>query len=110
MSPGAAPSGGNAGRDAPLRVGFYIATRRGDTERGPQVRMRADDAQARLLTDGELVYVQGPRRRELAELVVDDTVPRGDVVVRDIAGLALSEIVTVHKPDFDRRPMRGFLA
>ncbi len=88
----------------------YIATRKGDAERGPEIRRRADEAQRRLLTDGELVYVQGPRRRELAVLQVDDTVPRGDVVVRDIAGIALSEIVTVHKPDFDRRPPRMFLA
>ena len=105
MSP---PSG--SGSSAPLRVARYVATRKGDAERGPEIRMRADEAQLRLVADRELVYVQGPRRRELAVLHVDDSVPRGDVVVRDVAGIALSEIVTVQKPDFDRRPSRGFLA
>ena len=102
--------GGAAGSSAPLRVARYVATRSSDAERGPEIRMRADEAQRRLVSDGELVYVQGPRRREVAVLQVDESVPRGDVWVRDVAGVALSEIVTVQKPDFDRRPPRGFLA
>ena len=34
----------------------------------------------RLLSDGELVWVHGPRRQELATVRIDDTLPRGDVV------------------------------
>jgi anaerobic selenocysteine-containing dehydrogenase len=91
----------------PLQVVQFIGTRRGDPERGPLVRMRAEEAARRLLVDGELVWVYGPRRQELATLVVDDTVPRGSVVVRDIAGVAPAEVVRVVKPDLDaglRRP------
>ena len=95
--------------NSPLRVAHFSATRRGDAERGPQVRMRADEAVKRLLVEGELVWVNGPRRKELAELVIDDRLGRGDVALRDIAGIAASEIVTVVKPDFDRGP-RGHFA
>jgi hypothetical protein len=35
---------------------------------------------------------------------VDDTLRRGDVVVRDIAGVSPSEIVYVIKPDLDAPP------
>lgn len=83
-----------------LVVGF-VATRSGDPERGPQVRMRPEDALIRLVTDGELVRVVSDRRSELAELVVDDTVPRGGVVLRDVVGASLSEVVRVLKPDND---------
>jgi len=79
----------------------FIATRSGDAERGPLVRMRTDDAAKRLLTDGEVAWVYGPRRQELATVVLDDAVPRGGVVVRDIAGIAPSEIVRVVKVDLD---------
>jgi hypothetical protein len=85
----------------PLQVVGYIGTRRGDAERGPQVRMRPDDALVRLLTDGELVRVMGPRRSEFAELLLDDTLPRGGIVVRDLAGVTITEIVRVIKADFD---------
>lgn len=91
----------------PLRVERYLATRVTDEDRGPQVRMRGDDARVRMLADGELVLVEGPRRQQLAQLVVDDAVPRGGVVVRDIASVAPSEIVYVIKPDFDTPPERG---
>jgi hypothetical protein len=47
------------------------------------------------------VWVYGPRRHELAVLVVDDTVAPGAVVVRDILGASASEIVRVVKHDFD---------
>ncbi len=90
-----------SGYSPPLQVMGFIATRRGDPERGPLVRMRSDDAAKRLLTDGEVAWVYGPRRQELATVVVDDTVPRGGVVVRDIAGIAPSEIVRVVKVDLD---------
>ena len=91
----------STGYSPPLQVMGFIATRRGDPERGPLVRMRSDDAAKRLLTDGEVAWVYGPRRQELATLVIDDSVPRGGVIVRDIAGVAPSEIVRVVKVDLD---------
>ena len=102
------PRKSEAAYNAPLRVARYTATRRDDPERGPEIRMRHDDAVKRLLVEGELVYVSGPRRKELATLVIDDTLGRGDVALRDVAGVAPSEIVTVHKPDFDRGPRGHF--
>lgn len=102
--PGAPPRPPDSAGGKPLRVAHFTATRQGDPDRGPQIRMRPDDAAARLLTEGELVYVTGPRRRDLCVLVLDDRLPRGDVALRDVAGIAPSEIVTVHKPDFDRGP------
>ena len=39
-----------------------------------------------------------------AQLAIDDTLPRGSVVLRDIAGVAPSEIVHVIKPDLDAPP------
>jgi hypothetical protein len=95
--------------NSPMRVAHFEATRMSAPERGPQVRMRADEAVKRLLTEGELVWVNGPRRKELAVLVIDDRLGRGDVALRDIAGIAASEIVTVVKPEFDRGP-RGHFA
>jgi anaerobic selenocysteine-containing dehydrogenase len=79
----------------------FVATRAGDPERGPMVRLRGDEAAKRLLTDGEVAWVYGPRRQELATVVIDDQVPRGNVIVRDIAGVAPSEIVRVVKVDLD---------
>jgi anaerobic selenocysteine-containing dehydrogenase len=84
-----------------LMVAKYIATRAGDAERGPSVRLHPSEASKRLLEDGELVWVYGPRRHELAVLVVDDTVPPGNVVARDVLGIAPAEIVRVVKHDFD---------
>jgi anaerobic selenocysteine-containing dehydrogenase len=72
--------------------------------------MHPDDARRRLMMDGELVWVHGPRRHELATLTYDDEMPRGDVVLRDIAGASPSEIVTVVKVDTDSPPRRGMLA
>jgi hypothetical protein len=86
----------------PLRVYGFIATRRGDSKRGPEVRMRSEEAGVRLLADGEIVRVIGPRRHELATLSIDDTVPRGEVLVRDIAGIAPSEVVRVRKVEMDQ--------
>ena len=85
----------------PLQVVGYHATRRGDPDRGPEVRLRPEDAALRLVSDGELVWVYGPRRHDLAALVVDDTVAPGTVIARDIAGIAPAEIVRVVKHDFD---------
>ena len=94
----------------PLQVVGYVATRAGDPERGTQVRLRGDEAAYRLLLDGELVWVYGPRRHELATVVIDDTVPRGGVVLRDIAGVTLTEIVRLVKLDTDSPPRRESLA
>jgi anaerobic selenocysteine-containing dehydrogenase len=87
-----------------LRVIEYLSTRRGDLERGPMVRISPADAKIRLLTEGELAWVQGPRRNELAVVEIDDAVPDGSVVVRDIGGVAVSEHVVVSKPDVDTPP------
>ena len=97
-------------RNRPLRVAAFIGTRATDPERGPQVRISPVDAQARLLTDGELAWVHGPRRQELAAVVVDAQVKRGDVVLRDVAGVSPSEVVRVVKPDLDSHTRRGHFA
>jgi hypothetical protein len=62
-----------------------------------------------MLSDGEMAWVEGPRRQELAAIAIDDSVPRGGVVVRDIAGLAVSEIVRLRKPDLDTPPRRDLV-
>jgi hypothetical protein len=93
-------------RNRGLRVASFIATRRGDEDRGPLVLMNEREARMRLLTDGEVAWVYGPRRGELATMRVDDSVRDGDVVVRDILGIAPSEIVRVVKPDLDNRGRR----
>lgn len=103
MSPGK-PFTGFSGFSPPLQVVGFIATRPGDAERGPLIRMRADDALIRLVTDGELVRVVSERRSELAVLVVDDTLPRGGVILRDVPGASPSELVRVLKPSTDPRP------
>jgi anaerobic selenocysteine-containing dehydrogenase len=90
----------------PLRVAGFIATRAGDADRGPAVFMHPADARARLLTDGELAGVHGPRRHELATVHIEPGMRLGDVDVRDIAGVAPSEIVRVVKPDLDSRGRR----
>ena len=61
----------------------------------------AADAERYFVKDGELVWVYGPRRHEMAVLVVDDTVSPGTVVARDVLGIAPAEIVRVVKHDFD---------
>ena len=93
--------------DGDLRVTRYTATRRGDAERGPKIWIRSSDALIRLVVDGELVWVFGPRRHELAELKIDDSIPEGDAFVRDVAGLSVSEYIRVAKPDLDTRPNRS---
>ncbi len=87
----------------PLRVGRLIATRAGDAERGPMVTLHPSDAADRLLNEGELAWVYGPRRHELAEVRLDDKLKKGDVVLRDVVGSSPSEIIRVIKPDMDRR-------
>ncbi|MFN2400108.1 MAG: hypothetical protein ABR543_15920 [Gemmatimonadaceae bacterium] len=86
----------------PLKVIQLIATRAGDAERGPLVRLNGNEARLRLLLDGELAWVYGPRRHELAVVVVDDSLPRGTVALRDVAGASPSEIVHLVKTNTDR--------
>lgn len=96
-------------RNRPLRVAELIATKAGDEVRGPAVFMHARDAADRLLNDAELAWVYGPRRHELAQVILDDRVRKGDVVLRDVVGSAPSEWVRVIKPDLDTRG-KTFLA
>jgi anaerobic selenocysteine-containing dehydrogenase len=84
-----------------LFVSGFIATRSGDPDRGPLVRLNSTDARKRLLVDGELVWVYGPRRQELAVLEIDDAIPLGSVVARDILGVSPTEKVRVVKPNLD---------
>jgi anaerobic selenocysteine-containing dehydrogenase len=90
-----------SGFSPPLMVVGFIATRSGDAERGPMIRMRPDDALVRLVTDQELVRVVTERRQEIAELQLDETLARGTVVLRDVAGASISEIVRVIRLDMD---------
>lgn len=88
----------------PLQVVGFVGSRRGDAERGPALSLNREEASLRMLADGELVFIIGPRRKELAPVIVDDEVPRGGVVVRDIAGLMVSDVIKLVKPDMDRGP------
>ena len=94
--------GDDRGYNRPLRVAKLVATRAGDAERGPQVTLNPADAARRLLNEGELAWVYGPRRQELAEVKLDEGVRLGDVVLRDVVGSSPSETVRVIKPDLDR--------
>ena len=93
-------------RNKPLRVVKLIATRKGDAERGPAVFMFPQDAADRLLNEGELAWVYGPRRHELATVILDPAMRSGDVVLRDVVGSSPSEVVRVIKPDLDNRERR----
>ena len=95
-------------RNKGLRVARFIATRKGDAQRGPALFINREDAANRLLNDGELAWVYGPRRHELATVVIDESVKTGDVYLRDIAGVAASETVRIVKPDLDRRGRSAF--
>lgn len=90
-------------RNKALRVSQFIATRKGDADRGPAIYLNRIDAASRLLNEGELAWVYGPRRHELATVILDERVNAGDVWLRDIAGVAASETVRVVKPDLDSR-------
>ncbi len=89
----------------PLQVVGFVGSRRGDAERGPAISLNREEASMRMLADGELVFIHGPRRKELAPVIVDDDVPRGGVVVRDIAGVMVSDVIKLVKPDLDRGPL-----
>jgi hypothetical protein len=90
------------GYSPPLQVVEFIGTRRSDPERGPLVRIRSQEAAERLLNDGEVAWVYGPRRHELATVRIDDSVPRGGAIVRDVAGVAASETIRVIKVELNR--------
>jgi anaerobic selenocysteine-containing dehydrogenase len=94
------------GLNRPLRVADLIVTQKDDVERGPMIVMSESDAKARLLTDGELAWVYGPKRHELATVRIDPSAREGDVVLRDMFGARPSEIVRVVKPDLDSRGRR----
>ena len=81
---------------------MLLATRSGDVERGPAVFMNQEDARTRLLQDGELAWIHGPRRHELAVVHVSAEQRRGDVRLRDVLGASPSELIRVVKPDLDR--------
>jgi len=85
----------------PLLVAGFISSRKGDAERGPMIKMRADDALIRLVSEHELVRIVTDRRQELAELQIDDTLQRGSVVLRDVVGASISEVIRVIKLDTD---------
>jgi len=93
--------GGFSGFSPPLLVIGFIATRKGDPERGPLIRLRPDDAAIRLISDGELVRIVSDRRQELAECAIDESLPRGGVVLRDVVGASISEVIRVIKLDTD---------
>ncbi len=90
------------GYNPPLQVVGFISTKRGDAERGPAVHLRPDDAALRGIVDGTVVWIYGPRRHDLAQAIVDDTISRGGVVVRDVAGIAPTEIIRLVRVDADR--------
>jgi hypothetical protein len=95
-------------RNKHLRVSRFFGSRKGDAERGPVIFLNVVDARNRLLNDGELAWVYGPRRHELATVILDDNVKAGDAWLRDIAGVAPSETVRVVKPDLDSRGRSAF--
>jgi anaerobic selenocysteine-containing dehydrogenase len=84
-----------------LRVLEYISTKKGDAARGPMVWLSPTDAKIRLLTEGALAWIEGPRRNELAVVEIDDDMPDGSVRLRDIAGVTVTEHVIVSLPDLD---------
>ena len=102
------PQGPEPGYSPPLRVARLLATRSGEVERGPAVTLNANEANLRLLQDGELAWVHGPRHSDLAVVHIDDAVPRGEVFLRDVVGAAPSEVVRVVKPDLDAATRRRF--
>ncbi len=93
-----------------MRVASFVGTRLSDPDRGPQVRIHPEDAKWRLLTEGELAWIYGPRRQELATVVFDESMHRGDIGLRDVAGASVSELVRVVKPDLDSQKRRRFFA
>ena len=96
--------------DPPLRVLELIATRAADAERGTKVWLNSADAKMRTITDGELVWVYGPRRHDLAVVAIDERIPFGHCVLRDVAGASPSELVTIRKVDTEPTSGRAHYA
>jgi hypothetical protein len=86
----------------PIQVVGFVGTRKGDADRGPAIRLSPYEASIRMLHDNEYVWVYGPRRHDLAVVIIDDAVPRGGIIARDISGIATSEIVTLVRVHGDR--------
>jgi hypothetical protein len=85
-----------------LRVVRYVATRKGDAERGPQIRLNPVDAKWRLLVEGELAWIKGADGgQQVAPVVVDEAIAEHTCALRDIVGVRLAEAVRVSKPDLD---------
>ena len=70
--------------------------------------LAVEDAQARLLNEGELAWVYGDKRHELAQVLFDERVNAGDVVLRDLIVAAPAGTVKVVKPDLDTRDKRVY--
>lgn len=90
--------------DPELFVSHFIATRRGDAERGPAVWLNPADARIRVITEGELVWVRGPRGQQLATAYVDEGIKPYSCIVRDLVGVSVTENIRIHKPDLDNEP------
>ncbi len=90
-----------AATDPELLVTQFIATRQGDAERGPKVWLSPPDARIRLLVDGELAWIRGPRGQQLATMQIDERVMHHTCIVRDLVGVSAAENVRVSKPDLD---------
>lgn len=86
----------------PLQVVRFVDTKPGDQQRGPEIRVQAWEAHLRGLHDGDLAWVYGPRRHDLARVRVDDSVARGEAIAQDIGGLAVSEVIRLLRTDAQR--------
>ena len=86
----------------PLQVVAFIATKVGDAERGPEIRLQAAEAHLRMVLEEELVWVYGPRSHSLAAVRIDDSVPRGGIVARDLPGILPTDVVRLVRINTDR--------
>ena len=86
----------------PLQVIGFIATRVSDNERGPQIRLNTLEAHMRMVKAEELIWVYGPRSHNLASVIIDDSVPRGGIVARDLPGVLTTDIVRLVRINTDR--------
>ncbi|GDX88056.1 hypothetical protein LBMAG44_19690 [Gemmatimonadota bacterium] len=89
----------------PLQVIGFIATKLRDTDRGPEIRLQPFEAHVRMVEEGELVWVYGPRGHSLATVRIDDSVARGGVIVRDIVSLSTTDVVRLVRTNDADRPI-----
>ena len=73
-----------------------------DSERGPQIRLNTFEAHVRMVKAEELTWVYGPRSHNLAAVIIDDTVPRGGIVARDLPGVLTTDIVRLVRINTER--------